>query len=367
MSCTCRFVFLLLLPLVVFLVVLLPGRSLPKSGAVDMEFHVDGAGTSSAAKRRRERRLRAAWRHEQLSVRMALAAAQHHSAPKCAGPETHEAPRGQTTARAAAGAQLFCLDLDEALAAGRSRPDRLTEVRPQERVQRHSVEQMADGAPVLPMLDAPVPLVVEQPVKVLKILNNSLTDVEQVIEVPKIILHQVPQRAVPREPRMAEQLVEVPVLSVSEVTIMAPFVDTAGRTWYWISTGRMGGTRAGWRVPSHHPADPPGGDHRQPRAVYKYWARMRIFYGPLYLAVTCSVLVCLRSTCVDFSPGDDFWIYFRVQRFSVRQWIHVAASLRRREYCFRTTAQCLSSVVHVIRPALRNFLFFYVIYVDYGS
>ena len=55
-------------------------------------------GTSSAAKRRRERRLRAARRHEQPSVRMALAAA---SAPKCAGPETHEAPRRQTTARAA--------------------------------------------------------------------------------------------------------------------------------------------------------------------------------------------------------------------------------------------------------------------------
>ena len=56
-----------------------------------MEY--DREGTSSAAKRRRERRLRAAWRHEQLSVRMALAAAQHHSAPKCAGPETHEAHR----------------------------------------------------------------------------------------------------------------------------------------------------------------------------------------------------------------------------------------------------------------------------------
>ena len=59
------------------------------------------AGTSSAAKQRRERRLRAAWRHEQLSVRMALAAAQHHSAPKCAGPETDEVLRGLTTARAA--------------------------------------------------------------------------------------------------------------------------------------------------------------------------------------------------------------------------------------------------------------------------
>ena len=109
-------------------------------------------GTSSAAKRRRERRLRAAWRHEQLSVRMALAA------PKCAGPEKHEAPRGQTTARAAAGAQLFCLDLDEAPVAGGSRPDRLPEVRPQKRVQRHTVDLIVAA----PLLDVPVPLVEEQ-------------------------------------------------------------------------------------------------------------------------------------------------------------------------------------------------------------
>ena len=45
--------------------------------------------------------MRAAWRHEQLSVRMALTAAQHHSAPKCSGLETHEAHTGQTTSRAA--------------------------------------------------------------------------------------------------------------------------------------------------------------------------------------------------------------------------------------------------------------------------
>ena len=36
---------------------------------------VDRAGAYSAAMRRRDRRLRAAWRHEQLSVRMAVAAA----------------------------------------------------------------------------------------------------------------------------------------------------------------------------------------------------------------------------------------------------------------------------------------------------
>ena len=83
--------------------------------------------------------------------------------------------------------------------------------------------------------------------------------------------------------------------------------------------------KAGWeaRVVSGgytaHPVDPPGGDHRQPRAVDKYWARMRIFYEPLYLAVTCSVLVCLRSTWVDFFLGDDFWSSFRDQRFLVRK------------------------------------------------
>ena len=39
----------------------------------------DGGGALSAAKRRRERRLRCHWKHECLSVRMAVAAARHHS------------------------------------------------------------------------------------------------------------------------------------------------------------------------------------------------------------------------------------------------------------------------------------------------
>ena len=39
----------------------------------------DGRGALSAAKRRRERRLRCHWKHECLSVRMAVAAARLHS------------------------------------------------------------------------------------------------------------------------------------------------------------------------------------------------------------------------------------------------------------------------------------------------
>ena len=57
----------------------------------------DGA---SAAKRPQERRLRQFLRRERLSVAMALATAQHHSAPKSAVPETYESLRGQNTAKA---------------------------------------------------------------------------------------------------------------------------------------------------------------------------------------------------------------------------------------------------------------------------
>ena len=77
---------------------------------------------------------------------------------------------------------------------------------------------------------------------------------------------------------------------------------------------------------------------------------------------------------MDFLLRDDFWIYFRVQRFLVRQWIHVSSSLRRLLYldlvidsrpaliCFRKQRNAWSSVVHVMRHSTdwSNFMFFYV-------
>ena len=55
---------------------------------------------AGAARRRRERRMRSWWHHEQVSIAAAVAAALHHSAQRGsdARPETHFAPRGQTTA-----------------------------------------------------------------------------------------------------------------------------------------------------------------------------------------------------------------------------------------------------------------------------
>ena len=113
---------------------------------------------SGAAVRRRERRLRSAWRHEQFSVAMALAAAAHHSAQPNAAlrgqkpgtrakegevREEHQALRGQT--RLPPGMRLALL----------------VEVQPQGCVERHFVEDPSELAPMVQILDAPVPQMVD--------------------------------------------------------------------------------------------------------------------------------------------------------------------------------------------------------------
>ena len=61
----------------------------------------------------------------------------------------------------------------------------------------------------VPVLDAPVPQMVEHIVDVLKVIDRGPP--EQVIEVPKVSLQDVvPLRAALREPQLAEQLVDVP-------------------------------------------------------------------------------------------------------------------------------------------------------------
>ena len=117
---------------------------------------------SGAAQRRRQRRLRSMLRHERMFVAMALAEKLHHSS------------RGQRMARA--GEEecdmkhtakfrttpppqpvLFSLYEEE---PGGGRPEAFVEPRPQERVQRHTVEHITDlvrVAPMVQILDAPVP------------------------------------------------------------------------------------------------------------------------------------------------------------------------------------------------------------------
>ena len=143
-------------------------------------------------------------RHERLTVAMLVAQTNHH------------ASRGQSKARAgegdhemhcaatfhthpppqAAGVHHFFLDDDEPPAAG-SRPDRLLDVSgPQERDQRRSVAQIEVTVPSVPILDVAVPQVVDQLVEVFRHLDTEVP--EQVTDVPKIILEDIPVRALVR-------------------------------------------------------------------------------------------------------------------------------------------------------------------------
>ena len=68
---------------------------------------------------------------------------------------------------------------------------------------RHVVEPVQ-------ILDAPVPQMGDQVLELLQKIVSSLVEPVQVLAVPKLSFHLVPQRSVARSPQTAEQLVEVP-------------------------------------------------------------------------------------------------------------------------------------------------------------
>ena len=78
---------------------------------------------------------------------MALAAAQHHSAPKSAGPVSYNVLRNQNTARK--GTEFCAMSVDSDVVGG-GRPPSLADVRPQERPQQRTVEQIVDPVPFGP-------------------------------------------------------------------------------------------------------------------------------------------------------------------------------------------------------------------------
>ena len=114
---------------------------------------------TGVAMRRRQRRLRSWWRHEQQSIAAALATSLHHSS------------RGQKKARAEEEeSELHYTDKDRKTPPpqpvlfklfdeepGGGRPEAFVEPRPQERVLRHTAEQIGDVAPVVPALGVPEP------------------------------------------------------------------------------------------------------------------------------------------------------------------------------------------------------------------
>ena len=138
---------------------------------------------SSAARRRRERRLRSMLRHERMTVAMALAEFSHHSS------------RGQRMARAGVWGheqnytakirkpptpqpELFSLEEEPGL------PAPLSEVAGwQGGVERHIVEDLGELAPLVQILDLPVPQTVGCVTDALRVLDRPMSD--QFIEVPR--------------------------------------------------------------------------------------------------------------------------------------------------------------------------------------
>ena len=114
------------------------------------------------------------------------------------------------------------------------RPSPLVEVWPSVRVQRHVVEQLADIAPMVQILDSPEPQMVAQLLEVFRLLDTQLLD-EQAILVPKISCSPCPSRSRVPEPQSAEQLVEVPTvltptriaLQIAEQIVDTPLEDSS--------------------------------------------------------------------------------------------------------------------------------------------
>ena len=103
---------------------------------------------------------------------------------------------------------------------------------PQERDLPRTVEQIAVHAPMVQILDAPVTQIVEQLPDVVRFFDFLLPVPEQVIEVPKILLDDVPMRTVVRDTQLVEQLVEVPTIvswsmlqQIMEQNVYIPVVD----------------------------------------------------------------------------------------------------------------------------------------------
>ena len=147
---------------------------------------------------------------------MALAECQHHSAQRQKKARAREEEREMHHTAAfrtivhPPEPELF--DLFEE--PGGVRPNLLLEPQgPQERVLQHTVEHAGAICPFVQILDAPVPQMTDQLPNIVQFFATHLPVVaEPVIEVPKILPHDVPTRRLCRDTQLAEQLVKVPTI-----------------------------------------------------------------------------------------------------------------------------------------------------------
>ena len=221
--------------------------------------------SGGVARRRRERRMRSWFRHEQQSIRMALATVLHHSYDRVH--TEYGAPRSQNTATRARGGgesdekkytamfrktpplPAFFQLYDEEDAVWGVRLGSVFDPVPQGRVERHVVEHRIETCPFVQILDAPVPQLGDQVLELLqKIVTSSSVEPVQVIEVPKVFPDRVLQRIVERcPPQTAEQLVEVPTQPWYVAMVLAEKVFSKQEIRRILAEmqGRGGGARGG--------------------------------------------------------------------------------------------------------------------------
>ena len=139
--------------------------------------------------------------------------------------------------------------VEEFTACVARRPLPLVEVRPSVRAQRHIVEDLGELAPLVQILDLPVPQTVDYVTDALRLLDRPLA--EQAISVPKISCSPCPSRSRVPEPQSAEQLVEVPtVLTPTRIAVQIAeqIVDTS------VPHGRARGSLPGQSSAARRPA-----------------------------------------------------------------------------------------------------------------
>ena len=236
--------------------------------------------------RRRQRRLRQWPRHERLSVAMALAEStprsptgteegkgqgEEYEAQYTAKFRQHSSPKSPAHSTSRSTTTTVCRS---SCSPGLTASPRLGR---RSGFSGAQWNRCGDSAPFLPSLDVPVPLRGQQLVVVYKLLD--VMGPEQVIEVPKIFVGDIPPRRLCREPQMVDQLVTAPtnpdtVLCVITRSLAPPAEDqlvevppivpqlvgfSAGADEYvWLQLS--GPTGAYWRVGSSHTqwAPPPG-------------------------------------------------------------------------------------------------------------
>ena len=118
---------------------------------------------------------------------------------------------GQVPEEPTAGTEHFSLDVKDVL----GRRVAVRGFSPSLGRKSDTVEHFVDlvrVAPMVQILDALMPQMVDQLQDITRFFDALLLVPEQFIEVPKILLEDVPVRAVLRDPQLVEQLVEVPTI-----------------------------------------------------------------------------------------------------------------------------------------------------------